>query len=266
MGQNRIKRLRVFAGPNGAGKSSVYDYLVREKAFHLYYHINPDAIARELGAGFDFASWPIPYTFESFARFLDASPFQGLVSTPLSGEISAKGSVIRLKDPASPDITYLCAAVGEFLRKKMLGADSSFSVETVFSHPSKVEELLKAKESGFKTYLYVVATENPHINTGRVQSRVKSGGHNVPENKTLERYYRTMQNIAAAGAIADCVYFFDNSFTHQKRAYEYFAEKRGSLLRFSGSSVPRWFAEYMSGEALPAVTGAKEGAFYHCRT
>jgi predicted ABC-type ATPase len=123
----------------------------------------------------------------------------------------------------------------------MFEADSSFSFETVFSHPSKVDELKTAKERGFITYLYVVATEDPVINLKRVKNRVRRGGHNVPDDKVVERYRRTMENIATGFPLADRVYFFDNSASSETGAYQYFAEKRNNRLTLTGNTVPAWF-------------------------
>ncbi len=59
----------------------------------------------------------------------------------------------------------------------------TFTFETVMSHPDKIELLHKAQQSGFRTYLYYVATEDPEINISRVENRVSSGGHPVPREK-----------------------------------------------------------------------------------
>lgn len=61
----------------------------------------------------------------------------------------------------------------------MLDSDSSFSFESVFSHPSKIDELINAKRKQYKIYLYFIATEAPSINTERVSNRVQLGGHDV---------------------------------------------------------------------------------------
>jgi predicted ABC-type ATPase len=123
----------------------------------------------------------------------------------------------------------------------MLGCDSSFSYETVFSHPSKIEDLKTAAEKKFITYLYVISTGNPEINLERVKNRVERGGHAVPEEKIRERFRRTMDNLYAAFLLADRVYFFDNSSAAETRTYQYFAEKRDDRLLITGNSVPAWF-------------------------
>ena len=148
----RVKRLRVFAGPNGSGKSTLYDYLVQIKAFHAYYHINPDVIARDLTVSLNFDNWPFDFSFAELKNFLDASAFRYLVECDLSELLDGWDRTVALKDAYFGDISYLAAALAEFLRLKMLQADSSFSFESVFSHPSKIKELEDAKRAGFKIY------------------------------------------------------------------------------------------------------------------
>jgi predicted ABC-type ATPase len=241
------KRLRIFAGPNGSGKSSLFDYLVNINAFNKYYHINPDDIAKDIPVGIDLEQWPIDVNYEELVRYLDASPFQNRSKQCLSDRLHVAGKVISLKNDNAPDNTYLCAGLGEFIRAKMLAADSSFSFETVFSHPSKTEQIIRAKKAGFKIYLYIIATSNPHINVTRVQNRVCGGGHDVPEKKVEDRYYKTMQNMYDAFCAAERVYFFDNSESGRNTGglYQFFAEKRDNKLLLANGAVPQWFHQYI---------------------
>jgi predicted ABC-type ATPase len=246
---NRIKRLRIFAGPNGSGKSTLYDYLVKIHAFNSYYYINPDIIARDLSVSFNLNNWPIDFEEDEINRFVDESPFQKLASYRLSEKVVIQNNEISLKDAGLADISYLCAAIADFLRKKMFAVDSSFSFESVFSHPAKIEEIKTAKKAGFKTYLYVISTSDPVINQQRVQNRVKNGGHGVPEAKIQERYYRTMENVYPAFHDADRVFCFDNSHSNGGGHFDFFAEKKESQLYISqAQSTPQWFNEYILGK------------------
>jgi len=83
--------------------------------------------------------------------------------------------------------------------------------ETVMSHPSKVSELQLAKAAGFRIAVHAVATEDPAINVQRVALRVAAGGHDVPEERTRQRYARTMALLPAAIGYADEALAFDNS-------------------------------------------------------
>ena len=239
-----VKRLRVFAGPNGSGKSTLYDYLVRTKAFHSYYHVNPDIIVKDLAGSLNFKKWPIDFSFEGLKQFLDESPFQSKVKFNMAELLTCQGYSISLKDPAFKDISYLAAALADFLRIKMLQSNSSFSFESVFSHVSKIHELEEAKGMGYKIYLYFITTLNPQINLQRVKNRVKSGGHSVPDDKIFNRYDKTMNNLYPAFKCADRAYLFDNSNQNRGSAFDFFAEKNGKRVYLS-DSVPPWFGEYV---------------------
>lgn len=129
----RIKRIRVFAGPNGSGKSTLYDYLTRINAFHSYYHINPDLIAKDLSVSLNLDNWPIDFTYIELADFLTSSPFQSLVDFNLSDSLSYQEQKISFKNLPFSNNSYLAAAIASFLRIKMLESDSSFSFESVLS-------------------------------------------------------------------------------------------------------------------------------------
>jgi len=88
---------------------------------------------------------------------------------------------------------------------------SSFSFETVMSHPSKVDILVRAKEAGFFVQLFFVGTDNPQTNIERVALRVAQGGHDVPREKIISRWARTMEYLSEAIRSADQAFVFDNS-------------------------------------------------------
>ena len=83
--------------------------------------------------------------------------------------------------------SYIASALADFLRRKLVAENISFSFETVMSEPGKVRFLGEARNSGFRTYLYFIATEDPEINVARVARRVAEGGHSVPNEKIVAR-------------------------------------------------------------------------------
>ena len=240
-----IKRLRVFAGPNGSGKSTLYNYLTQIKAFHSYYHINPDMIARDLSISLNLDNWPIDFSYTELINFLKTSPFQSLIKFDMPELLEYQDRRISLKDH-SFNISYLAAAIADFLRIKMMQSDSSFSFESVFSHVSKIHELEEAKKANFKIYLYFITTSDPLINLQRVKNRAESGGHDVPKEKISDRYVRTMRNLYAAFKLADRAYLFDNSSEKTNGSFDFFVEKNQERVYLSHSkSVPQWFDEFL---------------------
>ena len=61
--------------------------------------------------------------------------------------------------------------------------------------------------------LFYICTNDPSINAQRVAIRVMEGGHDVPIQKIINRYYRSIANCIEAVSIVDRSYFYDNSET-----------------------------------------------------
>jgi predicted ABC-type ATPase len=101
------------------------------------------------------------------------------------------------------------AAAG--LRASALAARDDLMYETVMSHPSKLAELQLARAAGYEVHVFFLATEDPSINVRRVALRVAAGGHPVPEERTRQRYERTLALAPAALALADRAFVYDNS-------------------------------------------------------
>ena len=94
-------------------------------------------------------------------------------------------------------------------RATLLRSGTSLVSETVFSHPSKLRLIESARAHGFSVVLYVVCLDEPRVLLARVRRRVGEGGHHVPPNKILERYPRTLANLAQAVKLADMSMLFD---------------------------------------------------------
>lgn len=239
------KRLRIFAGPNGSGKSVLYKYLLSQHYFNKYFYINADDITKGLSNGFSFSNWPVEISEDSFYNYLEKSTFNKILnSTDLKSALTIKDSVFTWNGK-NENLTYVSAFIADYLRNQFLDSDSSFSCETVFSHPSKIDFIKKAKEHDFKIYLYFIATRNPAINLDRVANRVQSGGHNVPSEKINSRYYRCLDNLYEAIKCCDKVFLFDNSEAKSDLSYNNFAEIVNGECRIISDSIPEWFIEYV---------------------
>ena len=83
------------------------------------------------------------------------------------------------------------------------------------SHPSKVDILARAQSAGFFTQLFFVGTDDPQTNVDRVALRVAQGGHDVPQDRIVARWTRTMELLRQAIAVCDDAFVFDNSAAAQ---------------------------------------------------
>lgn len=140
---------------------------------------------------------------------------------------------------------YLAASIVDFLREELLRRESSFSFETVMSHRSKVDFLGRARADGDKTYLYFVCTNSAELNVARVRSRVRAGGHPVPEDKIRERYIRCLELTREAITNAYRAYVFDNSGPEPVWLAEFDPDGQCEL-KTEQDQLPQWFRTWIS--------------------
>ncbi len=95
-------------------------------------------------------------------------------------------------------------------RANLLRSGQSFVSETVFSHESKLALIDEARQSGFAVVLLVVCLDDPQRLLARVRQRVQEGGHDVPAERILTRYPRTIRNLTLAVRQADLALLYDS--------------------------------------------------------
>jgi predicted ABC-type ATPase len=101
----------------------------------------------------------------------------------------------------------------EAIRESLLVSRVSFCTETVFSDPggAKLEFLKSARASGYTVFLVFIGLSDPELSIARVMQRVERGGHDVPDDKLLSRYPRTLDNLRKAIPLVHEALLFDNS-------------------------------------------------------
>jgi predicted ABC-type ATPase len=206
--QQQVPRLRVFAGPNGSGKSTIKD---RVPPHLIYTYVNADELQKEAVAtgAVDLTPFGITTTTEDIQAFFGAHGLCAMAGfADHLHEISFDGTGVRFGNKVN---AYHASVVADFIRQQLLAKRESFTFETVMSSRDKVDFMRQAQEQGYRTYLYFVATEDPSININRVANRVKDGGHNVPERKIVERYWRSLELLPQAILVSNRAFLFDNS-------------------------------------------------------
>ncbi|HWD29093.1 MAG TPA: zeta toxin family protein [Rhizomicrobium sp.] len=128
------------------------------------------------------------------------------------GEYINPDVIAETLDGTYPERVAKAQEIAEVRRQDCIVRRADFSFETVMSHPSKVGLLSQAKEAGYAIVLFFVATESPELNVARVRQRVTFGGHDVPADRIVARYHRTMSLLPAAIALCDRVVLFDNTY------------------------------------------------------
>jgi predicted ABC-type ATPase len=107
--------------------------------------------------------------------------------------------------------SYQAARVAEKIRFEQLEQANSFCFETVFSHPSKIDFIGKAKALGYEIVMVFMHLNDPGLNKARVSHRVSQMGHDVPEDKIESRIPRVLNNVRLAIPLCDQVRVLDNS-------------------------------------------------------
>lgn len=148
-------------------------------------------------------------------------------------------------------------------REACIREKCNFSFETVMSHPSKIDIMRRARNAGFDVTLFFVGTDDPRINIDRVRNRVALGGHDVPEDRIVTRYERTMEAFVEAALVCDESYVFDNTIFQSVlepyveiwryyRHHDLFNKKtrrHDTLLdierAYANASPPRWIKKYI---------------------
>lgn len=206
----KTPRLRLFAGPNGSGKSTIQDVIPA----HLKgVYINPDDIEREAKASgaIYLEDYSVQLPGASIRNYFYQSPLTKKAQlTPQLDTLIFEDSCIRCTSPNAIN-SYMASIASALIRDKLIETGKSLTFETVMSSADKIDVLKKARDAGFKNYLYYIATDDPDINIQRVHNRVQAGGHDVPEEKIRQRYHRSLGLLAEAIKLSDRAFIFDNS-------------------------------------------------------
>ena len=131
---------------------------------------------------------------------------------------------------------YDASAYAERARNAAIEQRTSFVAETVFSHPSKLELIARARAAGYIVVMHVMIVPE-ELTVVRTRLRAEQGGHTVPEQKVRERYGRLWPLVRQAIAAVDEAFVYDNS--RAKKPFALVARyESGALL--GRSHFPKW--------------------------
>ena len=96
--------------------------------------------------------------------------------------------------------------------KELLEANKNFAFETTASGTNYIKHLKSAKAKGYEVNLTFLWLSKPEEAVKRVAQRVKQGGHHVPEESIVRRYYLGIKNLIVHYLpLADEALIMDNS-------------------------------------------------------
>jgi predicted ABC-type ATPase len=135
---------------------------------------------------------------------------------------------------------YGGARLADAIRTELVHQRESFVFETVFSDPvgAKRQFLKDAVAAGYTVVVIFIGLASPALSDERVAQRVSQGGHDVPPEKLVARFPRTLANLQAAITELPHVLILDNSDLRTPfRLVVRFADGRLVELR---KPVPDW--------------------------
>ena len=151
-------------------------------------------------------------------EFLDLHPF-------LNAE-----EIARRLSPENPEAAALAAGrqMIEQMRSLVRNGES-FALETTCAGKSYLRPLQQCKENGWRITLLYFWLPSPEFAIARVARRVSQGGHNIPADTVLRRYYSGVWNMRNLYLpLADEAEIYDNA----DRQRILIAEKREGLALF----------------------------------
>ncbi len=135
---------------------------------------------------------------------------------------------------------YEAADLAKHVRQGLLVNRESFVFETVFSDPvgEKVEFLSSAARAGYTVTLCFIGLDTARTSEERVAIRVLQGGHDVPKEKLVARFERSLGNLERAIRQLPSVHVFDNSDLLQP--FRKVAEFRDGKAIHTFPPLPSW--------------------------
>lgn len=140
---------------------------------------------------------------------------------------------------------YEAARMITALRAELVNQRESFIFETVFSDPvgDKLGFLKQSAQLGYAVVLCFVGIADADTSEQRVSMRVSQGGHDVPAEKLVERFPRTLTNLAAAIRELPCVLVFDND--DLKAPFRRVATYSNGHAVQLNEPIPAWFKQLL---------------------
>lgn len=124
-----------------------------------------------------------------------------------------------------------------------IDAHQSVGVETVLSTDKYRERVLRAKALGFTVTLVYVILDSPNLNIERVRQRVARGGHDVPREKIVARYTRSLNQMPWFLNQANNAVLYDNSGEQLKLI----GIKQADTLSLDKNAIPAVIAAINAG-------------------
>lgn len=71
----------------------------------------------------------------------------------------------------------------------------SFAIETTLAGNNHIKTIKKARELNYEVTLIYSFVDNPEMCIKRIKARVLNGGHHIPDEDVIRRFYRSKNNF-----------------------------------------------------------------------
>lgn len=96
--------------------------------------------------------------------------------------------------------------------KKRSNAGEDFAFETTLSGRTYLRTLSDLRTLGYNLNMFYLWIPSPELALKRIEDRVASGGHSVPDTAVRRRFDRTWENLVERyRSLLDTLFVFDNS-------------------------------------------------------
>lgn len=122
---------------------------------------------------------------------------------------------LRERDPgmSRADANSLAWSAGRDLLMAAIEDGSDYVFETTLGGTTIPRLLSAAAVRGHRVVVWYVGLDSPEAHIGRVEARVRRGGHPIPAAKIRERFTRSLENLVSLLPALHEFRLFDNSRT-----------------------------------------------------
>jgi len=101
--------------------------------------------------------------------------------------------------------------IGKERLESAIADRQSFTFETTLGGRTMAHLLVKAHAAGLRVRVWYCGLSSVDLHIARVRTRVRYGGHDIPETKIRERYDASRSNLCAILPSVDELLLYDNS-------------------------------------------------------
>jgi predicted ABC-type ATPase len=158
----------------------------------------------------------------------------GIELTSLNADV--RTAAILANAPDTPDAILRAAIEIDAKVVECIDDGRDFLVETVLSSDKYLDDVRRAIVLGYRIGVIYVALETPEDAVHRVRLRRIRGGHDVPVDRIVERWSRSIRMLGRLAPMADRLYVFNN--TDPQGPVLVARKDRGQITLVSANHIP----------------------------